>query len=245
MVKATGDRGFVVEWIGKKMLTIDVNGVRFPVHADQIDFPYFNDFSKKSTPQANPKKQISDPFPREKSAPQKPVKDGVWLTFFPVLDKHSFDEDIISHFRIFLFNHTDDSFVVDQSVYYGTQKEMDLKSSIRSLEELYLFDLPFERLNDQPRFQLIFSLTVPDASRCRSLVIEFKPKAKQVFKQAEGVLHDQQASFRYPLFSAYPERVAGDHHQEPDRTIFSEQSDELGINRLAAAGFKIKFQKGK
>jgi hypothetical protein len=245
MVKATSDRGFVVEWISKTMLTIDVNGVRFPVHADQIDFPYFNDFSNKSTPQGNPKKQVTDPLPREKSAPQKQVKDGVWLAFFPVLDRHSFDEDIISHFRIFLFNHTDDSFEVDQSVYYGTQKEMDLKSGIRSLEELYLFDLPFERLNDQPRFKLIFSLSVPDASRCRSVVIEFKPKAKQVFKQAEGVLHDQQASFRYPLFSAYPETAAGDHYQATDQTEVPEHTDGLGINRLAAAGFKIRFQKGK
>lgn len=55
MVLATGERGSVVEWIDKKMLLIEVGGVSFPVYADQIDFPYFQDFTapkefKKSLP---------------------------------------------------------------------------------------------------------------------------------------------------------------------------------------------------
>ena len=45
MVLATGERGSVVEWIDKKMLLIEVGGVSFPVYADQIDFPYFQDFT--------------------------------------------------------------------------------------------------------------------------------------------------------------------------------------------------------
>ena len=35
IVTATGERGFVVEWINKKMLTIEVDGTQFPVYADQ------------------------------------------------------------------------------------------------------------------------------------------------------------------------------------------------------------------
>ena len=58
MVLATGERGSVVEWIDKKMLLIEVDGVSFPVYADQIDFPYFQYFTapkefKKKTSYGN------------------------------------------------------------------------------------------------------------------------------------------------------------------------------------------------
>ena len=35
----------VVDIINDKMVLIDVDGVRFPVYMDQIDFPYFKMFS--------------------------------------------------------------------------------------------------------------------------------------------------------------------------------------------------------
>ena len=37
----SGEEGEVVDFINDKMLLIDVNGVRFPAYADQVDFPYF------------------------------------------------------------------------------------------------------------------------------------------------------------------------------------------------------------
>lgn len=45
IVLATGEKGEVIEWINKKMLTVEVDGIRFPVYADQIDFPYYTNFS--------------------------------------------------------------------------------------------------------------------------------------------------------------------------------------------------------
>ena len=41
------EEGEVVEIINDKMVLIDVEGVRFPVYMDQIDFPYFKRFSEK------------------------------------------------------------------------------------------------------------------------------------------------------------------------------------------------------
>ncbi|MEY3375720.1 MAG: hypothetical protein RL463_24, partial [Bacteroidota bacterium] len=46
VVLATGEKGEVVEWINKKMLTIRVDNVEFPVYSDQINFPYYDDFTK-------------------------------------------------------------------------------------------------------------------------------------------------------------------------------------------------------
>ena len=164
IVLATGERGEVVEWINKKMLQIDVEGVRFPVYADQIDFPYYNDFTeKKSVPV---KKTQPSSFPKpEKSVKKMIERDGVWLSFFPVLDKDVFDDDIISYYKIHLLNHTDDDLTIELSFYYGNQKEFDLKHQIRALEDMYLFDLPFENLNDQPRIDFLFGLHHADKKR--------------------------------------------------------------------------------
>jgi hypothetical protein len=48
LVLATKELGEIVEWINKEMILIDVDGVRFPVYADQIDFPYYTSFTEKS-----------------------------------------------------------------------------------------------------------------------------------------------------------------------------------------------------
>lgn len=224
IVKATGERGEVVEWINKQMLTIDVEGVRFPVYADQIDFPYFDAFT---TPSATTKKKnlsLSALKP-EKTVKKIIERDGVWLSFFPVLDKDVFDDDIISHYKIHLLNHTDDDLMVELSFYYGITKQMDLKHYIRALEDLYLFDLPFDNLNDQPKIDFNFTLQKADKYRVPNFEVIFKPKPKQIFKWSEEVLLNQKASFPVNLFETFP-----------IKTVEAPSDD---MDKLRAAGFKI------
>ncbi len=223
IVLATGEQGRVVEWIDKKMLLIEVGGVQFPVYADQIDFPYFNDFTAKKEPLKATSKTTQIPK-TEKSISRQVQRDGVWISFFPVLDKDVFDDDIISHFRIFLLNHTEDDLVFDLSIFYGTNKEIDLKHTINSFGEMYLFDLPFENLNDQPRFDFDFSLTLTDKKRADHFEVLFKPKPKQIFKMAEEVLKDQKASFTFNLFEFLPVKI---------------EHERIDISKLNSAGFKI------
>lgn len=238
MVIATGEKGVVVEWINKKMLTIDVDGISFPVYADQIDFPYYSDFtaSKPSEKQTVRYKKNPDLLPEKKVEKAIP-KDGVWLSFFPVLDKDIFDEDLISHFRIYLLNHTDHNFEVLFTLFYAGSKHLEVKYTIRSLEDMYLFDLPFENLNDQPLFHFEFALQ--GNHKAGTHFVELKPKAKQIFKWAEDVLHTQQASFRMSLFEQFEGAI----------TITKEEvsSEEKGIDLsgLTHAGFKVSISKNK
>ena len=67
MVLATGERGSVVEWIDKKMLLIEVDGISFPVYADQIDFPYFQDFTAPKEFKKKSSFTNAEPPRREKS----------------------------------------------------------------------------------------------------------------------------------------------------------------------------------
>jgi len=222
IVLATGERGVVVEWINKKMLLIEVDGVQFPVYADQINFPYYDDFR---TPKPVKKSTISLVPKAEKTVKKMVERDGVWLSFFPVLDKDVFDDDIISHYKIHLLNHTDDDLNVSLSFYYGTTKQMDLRHQVRALEDMYLFDLPFENLNDQPKIEFDFSLQKPDKKRVQQYEVLFKPKPKQIFKWSEDVLLNQKASFPVQLFETYP--------------IKSVEEEKTDMDKLRAAGFKI------
>ena len=223
IVTATGERGKVIEWIDKSMVLIEVDSVQFPVYADQIDFPYFQDFTSKKDLPKPVNKTITIPR-SEKNIKKLPELDGVWLSFFPILDKDVFDDDIISHFRIYLLNHTQDDLIFELSIYYGTTKEIDLKHTIKSLDEMYLFDLPFEHLNDQPKIQFDFSLSFNDLKRVEHYEVVYKPKPKQIFKMAEDVLKAQQASFRVNLFDSYPARA---------------EKESFDMTKLNAAGFKI------
>src|SRR5688572_3954807 len=91
----SNEEGEVVDIIDKKMVTVDVGGVQFPVYIDQIDFPYFKRFTEKKAPPPKQKKYVDD-VKKEKGSAIKGynVADGVWISFLPVFDKDIFDDDV-------------------------------------------------------------------------------------------------------------------------------------------------------
>lgn len=239
VVLATGEKGEVVEWINKKMLTIRVDGVEFPVYADQINFPYYDDFSKPKEimPRKSPAGTV---LPKREKQPEKIIeKDGIWLSFFPVLDKDVFDDDIISHFKIYLLNHTDESLDCMFSVYVGQAKEIEIKSNVRALDEIYLIDLALDKLSEHPKLSFDFHVQPIDQSRASQFNIEYKPKAKQIFKLANEVLKQEQASFKHLLFEEIPLKQdvisikqVSNKEDEPE--------DGIDLKKLMQAGFKVK-----
>ncbi|HEY4151227.1 MAG TPA: hypothetical protein VGM41_19955, partial [Chitinophagaceae bacterium] len=65
VVMHSNEEGEVVDVINDKMVLVDVRGVKFPAYTDQLDFPYFKQFTeKKLFPEKKPKKYI-DQLPRE------------------------------------------------------------------------------------------------------------------------------------------------------------------------------------
>ena len=48
LILHSNEEGEVVDIINKKMVMVDVRGVKFPAYIDQLDFPYFKRFSKKN-----------------------------------------------------------------------------------------------------------------------------------------------------------------------------------------------------
>ncbi|MGH2644891.1 MAG: Smr/MutS family protein, partial [Chitinophagaceae bacterium] len=153
----SGEEGIIVEELNREMVKVDVKGVAFPVYIDQIDFPYFKNFTERKL---SVKKQEIIPgefLPVEKAKPIKRKEKGVFLSFLPEYD-HSVPDTLIQTLKIYLINETLVNYHFDYSLLLNNHLGMEVKNDLRPFTNFYLQDLPFESLNDHPKFELIFSL---------------------------------------------------------------------------------------
>jgi hypothetical protein len=121
----------------------------------------------------------------------------------------------------------------------GQNKDLELKSVVRALDELYLIDLSLDKLSDHPKFVFEFKLIEKVANKASRFVVEYKPKGKQMFKLATQVIQQQQASFKHHLFDQFP--LKGDEilQENPYNKEEAEQ-DGIDLKKLMLAGFKVK-----
>ncbi|MEO8406638.1 MAG: hypothetical protein ABI480_18645, partial [Chitinophagaceae bacterium] len=224
LILHSNEEGQIIDIINDKMVTVDVQGVKFPVYMDQIDFPYFKRFSeKKMFPPKKEKKYIDD-LRKEKKDPAPRVADGVWLSFLPVMIIDEFGDDVVEELKLHLINRTEKPyhFVYKQN-FFG-KSSFELKNQINPFEDFYLHDLVFADLNDNPSFDFDFSLVQPDKNLASHYEASVKLKPKQLFTRIEELKKKNEATFSYKLFDNYPPAL--------DDDII-----EPGI--LAAKGYKI------
>lgn len=220
----SGEEAEIVDFINKQMALVDVNGVRFPVYLDQIDFPYFQRFTAKPKVEKPRPKAYIDHVKKEKAAAKYKVGEGVWLAFLPVFDKDVFDDDVVEYFKIYLVNQTELHLNFQYLLKLNGATAFELKSDIHPLQDFYLHDVPLEQFNDSPRFDVEFSLAVPDKKKATHVETSLKLRARQIFQKISETRLKQEAHFTYPLLETYPDRV---EEEKPD------------LAKLAHAGFKI------
>jgi Smr domain len=213
LVLHSNEEGEVVDIINDKMVLIDVDGVRFPVYMDQIDFPYFKRFSeKKSFPlqgsgQAKKKDKIYiDDIKKEKATSKYKVSDGVWVSFLPVFDKDVFDDDVVESFKLYLINQTNEPYDFTYSISFSGHSGFELKNRLLSLTDFYLHDVPFEEMNDSPKFTFDFSLVNAGKKKADHFEASLKIKAKQLFQKIEEIKMKNEPTFTYKLFENYPDK---------------------------------------
>ncbi len=100
----SNEEGEIIEFIDKEMVMVNVQGVKFPVYMDQIDFPYFKNFTEKKLFTSKKEKIYVDDIKKEKGKEQK--EDGVLLSFLPVLDLDEFGDELVKEFKLHLINQT-------------------------------------------------------------------------------------------------------------------------------------------
>lgn len=225
----SGEEAEIVDFINKQMALVDVDGVRFPVYLDQIDFPYFQRFTAKPKVEKPKQKAYIDQVKKEKAAAKYKVGEGVWLAFLPVFDKDVFDDDVVEYFKMYLVNQTELHLNFQYLFKLNGALAFELKSEIHPLQDFYLHDVPLEQFNDSPKFDVEFSLAVPDRKKATHVETSLKLRARQIFQKISETRMKQEAHFTYPLLETYPDRV---EEEKPD------------LGKLAHAGFKI-YEHGK
>ena len=224
IVLHSNEEGEVIDIMNEKMVMIDVNGVKFPAYVDQLDFPYFQRFSKTSLFPKKKEKKYVDDIRKEKASQVKKVADGVWLTFLPVYHTDEFGDEVVEELKIHLVNRTETAYLFEYNLTYFGKSEFELKNQVNSFEDFYLHDIAFEDMNDNPSFEFEFSLLQPDKKKAPYFESLIKLKAKQLFNRIEEIKQKNEATFSYKLFDNYPDKT-------------EEEKFDTGI--LATKGYKI------
>lgn len=223
IVMLTNEEGKVVEIMNEKMVMIEVKGVRFPAYMDQIDFPYFNMFSKKKV--VEKKKVYVDNLQKEKSnIKTQSGNSGMFISFMPIYDKDIFDDDVVEKLKIYLINQTDIAYTFNYNLFFNGESSFQLKNTIEPFNEFYIHDVKFEELSDNPRFDAEFSLKEPIKNKAPYFETSLKLKAKQLFKKIEETKVKNEPMFSYSLFEQFPDKI---------------DDEKVDLSRLGSAGYRV------
>ncbi len=222
IVLHSDEEGKVIEIINEKMVMIEVRGVKFPAYMDQIDFPYFKMFSQKKL--VEKKKIYVEDIKKEKFAPKKKMGDGVFLSFVPVFDKDIFEDDVVDKLRIYLINQNEEAYNFDYNLFFTGESNFHLKNNIGGLSDFYLHDIAFEDVSDNPRFEFEFSLVNEHKRKAPFYEASLKVSGKKLFKRIEELQAKNEASFRYELFTHYPDKA---------------DEERVDLSGLGNAGFRV------
>ncbi len=230
IVNLTNEAGKIIEILNESMVLIDVKGVKFPAYMDQIDFPYFNMFSKamKAEP-VKPKLYIDDVKKEKKQiittkALTTKQPNGVWLQLIPILSEDEFGDDIIEFFKIYIVNETEHLLEFKYDLLLAGNSNFDIANEVLPYHDFYIHDIAIENFSDNPKFNVTFNLKNKDKTKVEFLETTYKLKGKQVFQQLELMKQTGSASIRHLLFKAYPEKV---------------YTEKLNLDKLTNSGIKV------
>ncbi len=202
----SNEEGEVAEIINEKIILIDVDGVRFPVYMDQVDFPYFKRFSEKKIEFPKNIKRYVDNLKKDETPKEIKVSGGVWLSFLPIFNKDIFEDDVVEKLKMYLVNQSGDAYHFRYQINIKGLPYFELSNTALPFNEFYLHDIPFEEMNDSPKFEFEFSLLHSDKKKATNLEVFYKIKAKQLFQKIEEMKLKNEPAFSIILFENYPDK---------------------------------------
>ena len=228
VINHSNDDGVVVDFINDKMVMVEVRGVQFPVYLDQIDFPYFRDFTKnKKIFEQKPAKVINENLKREKINKAEKVENGVWLYFSPIFDTDEFGDEYVEKLKIQLINNTHYAFNFEYELKLLGNAEFELKNNIQPFENFHIHDVAYENMNDSPSFDFVFSLVQENPKMADHFEAHIKIKTKQLFNKIEELKKNNLPHFSHILFENYPVKPK------------EEVKDTFSLDALRNKGFKV------
>ena len=199
ILKHSGEEGVVIAVINKLMVEVDVTGVTFPVYIDDIDHPYLKWFTDKTT-----KKEQQKPnpvLPPEKPAERKQrLAKGVYLSFMPVF-KTADMEDVVEYLKVYLLNEMPQDILFTYDNRVGQKSSFLLEGVLHAFGNIYLHNVPYETMNDQPRFTWKIMDMVGKNSEVEEGVLRIRPA--KLFEHINTLLVKSEPSFAYLLIDGF------------------------------------------
>lgn len=203
VLKRTGEEGHVVAYINKQMMEVEVGGTTFPVYMDEVDHPYLKWFTEKKQPvkSSKPPEQL----PVEKTKLRAPrLAKGIYLSFLPVF-KPNEQEDIVDHIKVYLLNELAEDIHFSYDVQLLQSSMFKHEGKLHGFGHVYLHSIPFEDMNDQPRFHWrLDDLVHPDLQPGEG-VLRIRPA--KLFEHINDMLQKNEPSFSYLLLQEFSPRV--------------------------------------
>ena len=201
----SGEEGDVIEIINDKMMIVDVEGVKFPVYMDQVDFPYYKRFTEQKSSVVKKEKKYVDDLKKERTDENK-VADGMWLNFLPVMATDEHNEERVKELKLHMVNNTHDVFHFKYRQSFFGKNEFYLENQLSPFENFYLHDIPFSDFSDSPVFEFELALMTPDKTKEDYYENSVRLKPKQLFDRITKMKEENKATFSYQLFEKYPDK---------------------------------------
>lgn len=207
----SGEEATIVEFLDKKMVSVDVNGVQFPVYLDQIDFPYYYRFSKKYqkeiTKSQPARTSTVKELPKEKKVPQRSTyENGLSFVFFPIFSELNQDY-LVDRFKIYLNNEFPYTIQFNYQVKLMGDIDYSCQGTIDAGQSFYLHDLLMESFNDNPVFQIDVKASENSTQKLVQVSKEIKIKPKQLFAYLQDLRLQGKASFPIQIIKEFSTEI--------------------------------------
>ena len=203
LLKQTDEEGVVTGYINTEMMEVEVGGVTFPVHVDEIDHPYLKWFTEKKKMPA--KKVVPEQLPVEKQKLRKPrLPKGVYLSFMPEYKLEEM-EDVVDILKIYLLNETGRSVQFRYEQTLRNEVAFSHEGKLHEFGHVYLHSIAYEQMNDQPRFNWwLDDVQNPELSPANGTV---RIKPQKLFQHIDELLTKNEPSFNYLLIEDFKIKV--------------------------------------
>lgn len=193
--KHTDGEGVVTGYINKEMVEVDMDGITFPVHIDEIDHPYLKWFTEKKKQPV--KKVIPEQLPVEKEKLRKQrLPKGIYLSYMPEYKIEEM-EDVVDYLKIYLLNETGKKVQYRYEVVMKNQALFTHEGKLHAFGHVYLHNIPYDSMNDLPRFNWwLDDLDDADMSPENG---QLRIKPQKLFQHIDEILAKNEPSFNYQL----------------------------------------------
>lgn len=202
LLKRTGEEGHVVAIINDNMFEVEVNGTIFPAYKDEIDHPYLKWFTEKNTQQKKQAPPEQLPVERLSERQQKLAK-GIYLSFIPVYRLEEM-EDVVDHLKIYLLNELPIPVKFSYDVRFLHNSEFAHAGTLHEFGSLYLHNVPYADMNDQPRFHWQLTHTTDEKMAVAEGILRIRPQ--KLFEHISELQLKNEPSFSYLLIEDFSEK---------------------------------------